>query len=341
MFEFSFTIAADYDVINDLAKQLGTNAEDDVLMLPAKYGSGYLRKEKLPNKLQAFIYNFSLADDFWFNRAKGQKEYYAFICEQVAHPGKLITVIDADRVEDKGPEVSHMYLLSFLSDLRQFTPSGSHLKGIRVMISPEWIAAHLRIDRMEDILARYLQLKAETVHLKEMDKESRQLLQELMNPPVELHTDVHAYLQNRVMLILENFFGWLYQHMGEKKRKGISKEDINRMIEVERKLLADLSIAPSLDELARDAAVSVTKMKTLFGLVYGLPPYAYFQQHRMLRAKEILLQTDLPVQQIGAQLGYKNMSNFILAFRKVFHINPGELRSKGASRRKTGENLPN
>lgn len=330
MFEFSFTISEHKDVISDLAHQLGTSAVDDLLVFPERLGKGYLRKERLPNKLDAYIFDFGLADDFWFNRSKGDQEYYAFICEEVVHPGTLITEIDGDRVETSEPTVSHMYLLSFLSDLRQYIPAGSSVKGIRVIISPEWLAGHLRIDRMEDVLQRYLQLKADTVHMKEMDVDSKQLMQAILVPPEDMHTDIHAYLQNRVTMILEHFFTWLHKHMGEKKRKGISKEDIGRMLEVERKLLADLSIAPSLEQLARDVAISETKLKTLFRQVYGMPPYVYFQQHRMLQAKEILLTTDLPVHQIGALLGYKNMSNFILAFRKVFHINPGELRNRGA-----------
>jgi AraC-like DNA-binding protein len=131
-------------------------------------------------------------------------------------------------------------------------------------------------------------------------------------------------------MILENFFGWLHQHLAEAKGKGISKADIERMLLVEKNLLADLASAPSLDHLARSVAISVTKLKTLFRQVYGLPPYEYFQQHRMLKAKELLLSTDMAVNKIGAELGYRNMSNFILAFRKVFHINPGELRSKAS-----------
>jgi AraC-like DNA-binding protein len=341
MFEFSFTISEHKDVISDLAGQLGGTVQDDLFMLPEKLGKGYLRKEKLPNKLDAYIFNFSLADDFWFNRSKGDKEYYVFICEEVTHPGKLITVIDSDRTETAEPHVSYMYLMSFLSDLRQYSPAGSTVKGIRVIISPEWLAGHLRIDRMEDVLQRYLQLKADTVHMKEMDVDSKQLMQEILDPPDDMHTDVHVYLQNRVTMILEHFFSWLHKHMGEKKRRGISKDDIGRMMEVERKLLADMSTAPSLEELARDAAISVTKLKTLFRQVYGMPPYVYFQQHRMLEAKNILLTTELSVHQIGVQLGYKNMSNFILAFRKVFHINPGELRNRGLSARKIPDNLSN
>jgi AraC-like DNA-binding protein len=326
MVEFTFNISEREKMLDSLAEQLGIELKDDVLQLPEVFGDGYIRREKLPNRLNALIFNFTLHDNFWLNRKKSDQEYYVFVCQEIEHNGRLITEVDKS-------EVTQMYLVSFLSDLRQFTPIHSVVKGLRVVISPEWLSGHLRIDRMEDVLQRYLQLKAKAVHMKEMDMESMQLLQEIMNPPLDLHTDVHVYLQNRITMILENFFGWLHQHMGEEKGKGISKADINRMMDVERMLLNDLALAPSLDELAKAAAVSVTKLKTLFRQVYGMPPYEYFQQHRMLRAKELLLRTDLAVNKIGAELGYRNMSNFILAFRKVFHINPGELRAKSLLKR--------
>jgi AraC-like DNA-binding protein len=328
MFEFTFNISEREKILDHLADELNIQVEDDLLQIPPGLGKGYIRREKLPNKLESLIFNFTLEDDFWLNRKKSDKEYYVFVCQEIEHNGKLITEVDKSKIEIRDSHISQMYLVSFLSDLRQFTPNGSVVKGVRVIISPEWLSGHLRIDRMEDVLQRYLQLKAKSVHMKEMDMESRQLLQEIMDPPDDLHTDIHIFLQNRITMILENFFSWLHQHMGEEKGKGISKADINRMLEVETLLLSDLALAPSLDTLARSAAVSVTKLKTLFRQVYGLPPYEYFQQHRMLRAKELLLKTDLAVNKIGAELGYRNMSNFILAFRKVFHINPGELRSK-------------
>ena len=330
MLEFTFNISEHDQMLDHLAKQLGVEVKDDILRFPGKLGVGYMRREKLPNKLDGLVYDFKLNDDFWLNRKKSDKEYYVFICQEVIHNTKLITEVDKSKVEERSPELSHMFLVSFLSDLRQFIPVHSEVRGIRVFISPEWLTSHLRIDKMEDVLHRYLQLKAKSVHMKEMDVASRQLMHEIMNPPEDLHTDVHAYLQNRITMILENFFSWLHHHLGETKGKGISKMDIERMMLVEKNLLADLALAPSLEQLARSVAISVTKLKTLFRQVYGLPPYEYFQQHRMLKAKDLLLNTDMPVNKIGAELGYRNMSNFILAFRKVFHVNPGELKTRAS-----------
>jgi AraC-like DNA-binding protein len=327
MFEFKFHISQHKDFLALFAEQLGVELKGDLLILPDWLGEGYLRRVTLPNKLEAVLFDFTLNDDLWIIREKHDKEYYVFICQEVVNPGRVVTEVDHEKVETLIEEYAHMWLTSFMSDLRQFAPRGSSSRGTRVVISPEWMAGHLRIDKMEDVLHRYLQLNADAVHLKDMDFDSRQLFRELMDPPKDLHTDINAYLQNRITMILENFFSWLYQHMGEEKKKGISKEDVHKMIEVENHLLQDLTQAPSLDSLARLAAMSTTRLKTVFRQVFGLPPFAYFQQHRMLKAKDLLLESRLPVNEIGSRLGYRNMSNFILAFRKVFHVNPGELRS--------------
>jgi AraC-like DNA-binding protein len=185
----------------------------------------------------------------------------------------------------------------------------------------------LRIDKMEDVLQRYLELKVARMHMKAMDPTSAQMLKEILGHPDELGIDEHAYLQNRIMMVLENFFSWMFDEMTKNPRlTRISKEDIDRIRKVEEYLIHDLSKAPGIEDLARFSAMSATRLKTLFRQIYGLPPYEYFQQHRMLSAKQRLKDTRLPIQEIGRSLGYSNMSNFTLAFRKVFKINPSEIR---------------
>lgn len=296
--------------------------------LPQSLGNGYFRVMELPNKMETLLMDLKLRDDFWFNRGRTEKEYYVFVCEEINNTGEVVIDLDGDQFTSSERYMSGMHLFSFLSDLRQFAPKGSTLRGFRVIISPEWLASYLRIEKMEDVLQRYLQLKTARIHMKEMDQDDVQMLHDILSYQPEMaNVDEKPFIQNRIMMILERFFSWMYEEMTRNPRLyKIANEDIERIREVELFLIKDLSKAPGIDELARSAAMSATRLKTLFRQVYGIPPYEYFQQHRMIRAKQLLRDTSLSIQDIGRMLGYSNMSNFTLAFRKVFGVNPSEIR---------------
>ena len=273
--------------------------------------------------------NFDLTDDMWISRLKSDEEYYVFICEEISGNGMFAKVDDVHS-EKKTGLAANVYLVSFLSDLRQYAQAGSRVSGIRVILSSEWLASYLRISQMDEVLQRYLILKAKSIHVREMDFETHSLLQEILYPPKDMPLKV-TYLQNRIMRILEIFFSWLYQQMSVMKLEvNISREDIEKVMEVEKTLLSDFSAAPTITELSRKIGVSPSKLKKQFRDMYGLPPYEYFQQHRMQKAKEMLSSSNLTVKEVGKSLGYSNLSNFTLAFRKVFKINPGELRKTSA-----------
>ena len=62
---------------------------------------------------------------------------------------------------------------------------------------------------------------------------------------------------------------------------------------------------------------------------YGLPPYEYLQKQRMQKAKMMLLSGNFSIKDVGYTLGYSNLSNFTLAFKKEFGQLPSEV-VKGA-----------
>ena len=72
-------------------------------------------------------------------------------------------------------------------------------------------------------------------------------------------------------------------------------------------------------------AMSDSKLKKIFKMVYGLPIYEYFQKHRMQRARLMLLSGSYSIKDVGYTLGYSNLSNFTLAFKKEFNKLPSEI----------------
>ncbi|MNV39175.1 Xylose operon regulatory protein [compost metagenome] len=65
----------------------------------------------------------------------------------------------------------------------------------------------------------------------------------------------------------------------------------------------------------------------LFKARYGYGIHEYVQKVRMDKAKELLGDPDLKIQEISEMLGYRDKNYFSKAFRNYFDCSPSEYRS--------------
>jgi AraC-like DNA-binding protein len=325
MLVFEYTISTFTQLLQDFALLMGTSVQNNKVVIPEKYGSGYFRLLELPGGLQANQIDISLKDGILVKRHKSDKEYYVFICDKIYDTKEVKVNIDANSFEEDNPVRSAMYLVSFLSDLEQYAAPGFNLKSLRVIIPKEWLAKYLKLDKVEEGLQRYLALKASSITAKSIDFESQTILNELFSSAEDHHLNPMSQ-QNRVMKLIEIFFSWMYDQMSNLHfTDNISKDDIERMIKAEAALVKDFSLpAPTINELAGLVAMSESKLKKTFKLVYGSPPYEYFQKKRMARARDLFLAGNRSIKDAGYLMGYANMSNFSIAFQKEFNILPGD-----------------
>ncbi len=56
--------------------------------------------------------------------------------------------------------------------------------------------------------------------------------------------------------------------------------------------------------------------------MYGESIYAYYQKLRIEKASELLQNNDFTIKKTAAAIGYNNMANFNLAFKKQFNTLP-------------------
>ncbi len=81
-----------------------------------------------------------------------------------------------------------------------------------------------------------------------------------------------------------------------------------------------------LNRLAREAGMSRTAFAERFHEVMGTPPVAYLTEWRMLSARRLLVQSDVPISRITEQVGYGSDAAFVRAFKRRFGQTPGRLR---------------
>jgi AraC family L-rhamnose operon transcriptional activator RhaR len=98
-----------------------------------------------------------------------------------------------------------------------------------------------------------------------------------------------------------------------------------------RLLEEDLTREWSLTELAQTVYLDPSYLSRLFKAATGLPPLAYQARCRAERAAALLRQTELPVGDVGVQVGWPDANYFARRFRQHFGLSPS-----GYRRRSTG-----
>ncbi|MDR0450868.1 MAG: helix-turn-helix transcriptional regulator, partial [Treponema sp.] len=69
-------------------------------------------------------------------------------------------------------------------------------------------------------------------------------------------------------------------------------------------------------------------LRRLFREELNLTLKSYVNSKRIEKAKDLLLNTNLKVQDIAAQLGYSHTQSFIAFFRQAVHCTPVEYRKQ-------------
>jgi len=310
--------------LDDIAGFLGLQIIDNTLRFPEKIGSGYMKLIELPGDVEAILSHFRLYHDFLLERKKTDIEYYTFCCEELKEVTEFSMTIESDTFELKEDSKSAMYLTSFLYDVGYSLKSNSIASSVRVLLTPEWVKNHLGFDKKEETLQQYLELKTSGILYRKVDAQSALIMNELLK---ENKNDNLLYYHSRILRLIDTFANWLTEEtLRRPVTMNISTDDINRIRNVEEQLIRDFSVAPpTIPELAKSIAISESKLKTLFKAVYGLPPYEYFQKHRMDKARLMLLSKEYSIKDVGYAVGYANLSNFTLAFKKQFSQLPSDL----------------
>ena len=82
-------------------------------------------------------------------------------------------------------------------------------------------------------------------------------------------------------------------------------------------------------KLASELNISYSHCANLIKKKTGLSISLYIQQYRLVKAKELLRTSDLPIKQVAYQSGFNNPSYFSRLFKEVMGISPSDYRSSG------------
>ncbi|ELX11799.1 two component transcriptional regulator, AraC family [Janthinobacterium sp. HH01] len=94
-----------------------------------------------------------------------------------------------------------------------------------------------------------------------------------------------------------------------------------------RLIVDNLTVPLTLAEIAHAVGTHEKRLSQAFRRHADMTVFAYLAQQRMLRGRQLLAETDMSVQQIAEQTGFRSAANFATAFRERADVTPTAYRS--------------
>jgi AraC-like DNA-binding protein len=103
--------------------------------------------------------------------------------------------------------------------------------------------------------------------------------------------------------------------------------------DVKKKILAAVQLIhdnilppPDIEELAKETALSESKLHRCFKSEFGLSVKEYIHMEKMKKAMLLLADDELDISNIALKCGYKSPGMFTKAFKEIYHVTPSQYR---------------
>lgn len=232
----------------------------------------------------------------------------------IAGPNKTIAASDAEPALNRSSRI----LVKRKSDVMQkivhgdFAAAREQLAGLVESIPGS-------LNHSEGILGLFAGLLGEIdLYLHEMGYEMDNMFEYDLPDNLYQQTslkEVHSWMANTVLTVVENY---LHQHSLSRQKKIV----MMMLQHIQEHYESDLS----LQILADQFNVSPSRLSRMFKEETGSNYLNYLIQFRMDKAREWLVHTDIPVNEISSRLRYTSLQNFTRIFKQVTGVPPGQYR---------------
>jgi len=101
-----------------------------------------------------------------------------------------------------------------------------------------------------------------------------------------------------------------------------SEENVDKIKRAKQLVIANMAEPPTLQEIADEIGLTVSKLKDGFKHIYGESVFNFLLDYKMEYARKQLVSRNYNVAEISHQIGYSTPSHFIHAFKKKYGTTP-------------------
>lgn len=144
-------------------------------------------------------------------------------------------------------------------------------------------------------------------------------------------------LDTQLRGVLDAFADLAAQVRSEQERiqaaKAVTRTELHARVLRGRAVLEDrVTDAFDLDVAAAEACLSPHHFHRTFAAAFGEAPYSYVTRRRIDRAQRLLAETDAPVADVCAAVGYDSLPSFTSRFRRIVGVPPAAYRAQVRNR---------
>jgi AraC-like DNA-binding protein len=304
-----------------LANIVNLSGNKNKITYSKEFADGYAKKRILEPGLSYSIVNYTLNTDLEYRTEPSAKFVIKLYFYQLTFTDYAYCKIENTVIESQEKSYSIALITTSQSNKCIFFKKGTAVKGLTVLIDEDWLNANIR----EFALHKHEFTKPSGCIIDFISAKQRKILADIFDKAEESQAP-ELFTKSRVLRLTEQFLTNTVNRGFAAIPEFTNQKDFQALLKVEHLLLQKYSEQfPSIETLAKTALMSESKLKKLFKKAFGLAPYEFYQKNRMHKAKEMLTARKQTVTQVGAFLGYQNLSNFSTAFKKEFDVLPSQV----------------
>jgi AraC-like DNA-binding protein len=147
------------------------------------------------------------------------------------------------------------------------------------------------------------------------------VLQQILNCPYTGSIQ-QVYLEGKALELIALQSVHFLQFDRSNPHQSLKRSDVERIHQARAIVTQRLENPPSLLGLARAVGLNDCTLKRGFRQVFGTTVFSYIRQQRLMKARQLLQDTEMSVAEVTCLVGYTHPGHFAAAFKREFGVSP-------------------
>lgn len=303
-------------IIARFAEQLGTEARNGRVDIPANFGKGYCAGYVFNEHLRMIISNYELNEEMMVDNPEIDvtrrmiffKFQHIFSVPEV--PGGIKNTIGPPSVLVATSRINTDEVIAI----------HSNKAVINIEVDAHYLAGMFEQEKKSALLQSLLKNNQPLLFEQVINASLQRVVHEITGVKVHPLFELY-YLKIKAEELICQLLMEL-EKRGEKQVYALNNDDIQAIYSIKELMLKRLDVPPLIQDIALSANMSPTKLKRMFRQIFGNSIFQYFQERRMEEAARLLDEKRMSVSATGYHLGFSNLGHFARVFQKHKGINP-------------------